>query len=75
MSASQVVRKALSIIMRIPTCRETSALLSQRQDRALGLVERVGLYLHLAACAGCRQFGRQLAFMRAALRRYLDRND
>lgn len=61
--------------MRIPTCRETSALLSQRQDRALGLVERVGLYLHLAACAGCRQFGRQLAFMRAALRRYLDRND
>ena len=60
--------------MRIPTCRETSALLSQKQDRALSLVERVGLYLHLAACTGCRQFGRQLAFMRAAFRHYLDRD-
>ena len=61
--------------MRIPTCRETSALLSQRQDRALGLAQRVGLYLHLAACEGCRQFARQLAFMRAALKRYLERGD
>ena len=61
--------------MRIPTCRETSALLSQRQDRALGLAERVGLYVHLAACAGCRQFSRQLAFMRAAFKHYLERND
>jgi len=61
--------------MHIPTCRETSALLSQKQDRALSLVERAGLYLHLAACAGCRQFGRQLAFMRAALKHYLERND
>jgi hypothetical protein len=61
--------------MRIPTCRETSALLSQRQDRALGLAERMGLYLHLAACAGCRQFGRQLVFMRTALRRYLNPSD
>ena len=60
--------------MRIPTCRETSALLSQKQDRALSLVERVGLYLHLAACAGCRQFGRQLAFMRTAFKHYLDRD-
>ena len=61
--------------MRIPTCRETSALLSQRQDRALGLWERVGLYLHLAACSGCRQFQRQLAFVRTAIRRYRDRDD
>ena len=74
MFADQVVRKAVTV-MRIPTCRETSALLSQKQDRALSLVERVGLYLHLAACAGCRQFDRQLAFMRAALKHYLDRND
>lgn len=60
--------------MHIPTCQETSELLSQRQDRPLRLIERVGLYLHLAVCTGCRQFGRQLAFMRTALRRYLDRS-
>jgi predicted anti-sigma-YlaC factor YlaD len=61
--------------MRIPTCRETSALLSQKQDRARGLGERVGLYLHLAACQACRQFERQLAFMRSALKRYLEGGD
>ena len=61
--------------MHIPTCKETSALLSQRQDRALSLAERIGLYLHLAACEGCRRFGRQLVFMRTALKRYLERSD
>ena len=58
--------------MHIPTCRETSALLSQKQDRALGFRERVGLYLHLAACEACRRLVRQLAFVRLALKRYLD---
>ena len=75
MPANQVVRKALKAFMRIPTCRETSALLSRRQDRPLGLLERAGLYLHLAVCAGCREFRRQLAFMHTAFRRYLDRGD
>ena len=61
--------------MRIPNCRETSALLSQTQDRKLTLFERVGLRLHLVVCNGCRQFERQLAFMRSAVKRYLDRDD
>lgn len=61
--------------MYIPTCRETSVLLSQKQDRALGFGERVALYLHLVACNGCRQMERQLAFMRSAVKRYLERDD
>ena len=61
--------------MRIPNCRETSALLSQTQDRKLTLFERVGLRLHLVVCNGCRQFERQLAFMRSAVKRYLERDD
>jgi len=61
--------------MHIPTCRESSVLLSQKQDRKLTLLERLGLYLHLAACSGCRQLERQLALMRAAIRRYLDRDE
>jgi hypothetical protein len=58
--------------MNIPTCRETSALLSQAQDRRLTFIERIGLHLHLVACNGCRQFERQLAFMRSAVKRYLE---
>ena len=61
--------------MHFPTCRETSALLSQIQDRKLTLIERVGLHLHLVACEGCRRFERQLAFMRSAVKRYLERDD
>jgi hypothetical protein len=59
--------------MRMPSCKETSALLSQAQDRRLALAERAGLYLHLAACKGCRNFRRQMVFLRAAMKRYLDR--
>ena len=72
MLASKVVRKGMKLF---PDCRDTSALLSQKQDRALNIRERVGLYLHLAACEGCRQFERQLAFMRSALKRYLEGGD
>ncbi|HEX6137509.1 MAG TPA: zf-HC2 domain-containing protein [Casimicrobiaceae bacterium] len=52
------------------TCKEVSRLLSQGEDRRLGLFERVKLRLHLQVCAGCARFARQLAFMRAALQRY-----
>ena len=61
--------------MHIPNCRDTSVLLSQKQDRALSVWERVGVYLHLLACEGCRQLERQLAFMRSALKRYLESDD
>ena len=47
-------------------------LLSQAQDRPLGLGERLRLRLHLALCDGCTNFRRQLVLMRAAIRRYRD---
>jgi hypothetical protein len=56
------------------TCKEASVLMSQAQDRALGLRERTLLRLHLLICAGCSNFNRQLALMRAALRRLRDDN-
>lgn len=64
----------MSRLMRIPSCKETSALLSQAQDRRLSPGERAGLYLHLIACEGCRNFRRQMLFLRAAMKRYLDRD-
>ena len=54
------------------SCRETSELLSQAQERRLGLRERLGLKLHLMLCDGCANFSRQLDFIRAAIRRYRD---
>lgn len=66
--------KSLRRLMNIPDCRETSLLLSRKQDVALSLRERIGLRLHLLACDGCRQFERQLAFLRTAVKRYLDRD-
>ncbi len=50
------------------TCREVSILLSQEQDRPLGLVERVRLEAHLKLCEGCENFQKQLAFLRKAAR-------
>jgi hypothetical protein len=50
------------------TCKDASHLLSQRQERPLGLRERLGLRLHLWMCVSCRRFEQQLALMRQALR-------
>ena len=52
------------------TCKEVAALLVAREDRALPTVERVALRLHLAACAACPKFERQLLTMRNAFRRW-----
>ena len=52
------------------SCKEASRLLSQRQDRALPLADRVKLALHLSVCVACSRFARQLAVMRKAIARY-----
>jgi hypothetical protein len=52
------------------TCKEASALMVAREDRALPLVERVALRLHLAACSACPVFERQLLTMRNAFQRW-----
>ena len=54
------------------TCKDASVLLSQAQDRPLGLRLRLFLQLHLLICRGCSNFSRQLALIRAAVRRVRD---
>ena len=51
------------------SCKEVMQLVSQRQDRALGLGERVALRVHFAFCAGCRNVEKQLGFLRRAVSR------
>jgi hypothetical protein len=57
------------------TCKEVTALLVAREDRALPMVERVALRLHLAACTACPRFERQLEIMRRAFRRWREEAD
>lgn len=61
--------------MIIPSCKEVSELLSQAQERPLTLKEKFGVYIHLPLCEGCRNFLKQLRFIRVAVQRYLERED
>jgi hypothetical protein len=54
--------------MKMLTCKDASHLLSERQERPLGLRERWGLRLHLWMCVSCRRFERQIDLMRRAMR-------
>ncbi len=51
-------------------CKQNTTLLSQSQDRAATLRERMAMRLHLLLCKGCRNFKKQLAFLRKASRNF-----
>lgn len=57
-------------IMRILNlaCQEHTALFSRALDEPLRPGERVGLWLHMRVCAGCRRFERQMRAMREMAR-------
>jgi len=56
-------------------CKQVTHLLSEAQDRELTLGERLPLRLHLAMCKGCRNFEKQMDFLRAALRGHPSRGE
>ena len=53
-------------------CKQASHLLSEAQDRKLGLLERLPLRLHLSMCEGCSNYRKQMDFLRAATRSIKD---
>jgi hypothetical protein len=46
------------------SCEQASRLSSQAMEEPLGRVDRTVLGLHLMMCRGCRNFARQLQFLR-----------
>ena len=57
------------------SCRDISALLLAREDRALDWPERLAIRVHFLMCRACPRFERQMLTMRGALdawRRYRD---
>ncbi|HEX5337550.1 MAG TPA: zf-HC2 domain-containing protein [Gallionella sp.] len=49
-------------------CKHNTELLSQSYDRPVTLRERIAMRLHLLMCRGCRNYEKQLAFIRKAAR-------
>ena len=54
----------------MPTCRDASSLQSQALDRSLSWPKRFGLRLHLLVCQWCRRYGKQIRFLRKAVREH-----
>jgi hypothetical protein len=54
--------------MMLLSCKETTRLLSQGEDRKLAFGERVALRVHLAICNGCRNVNAQFKFLRSAVK-------
>jgi hypothetical protein len=60
------------------TCKDTTRLVLEGEDRTLALGERVLVRLHLGMCQGCTRFSRQVRLMQGALdgwRRYAEGGD
>ncbi len=51
------------------TCKDASRLVSETQDRPLGIWERLGLRLHILMCVNCRRFERQIQLLRKVVRK------
>jgi hypothetical protein len=51
-------------------CREATHLVLQGEDQPLGWADRLRLRMHLAICAACPRFVRQVALMRRAIGRW-----
>jgi hypothetical protein len=48
----------------LPTCKETTELVSRAMDEHLSLTDRMSMRLHLAICTNCARFAHQLKEMR-----------
>ena len=56
------------LLRRLPTCKQTVAVISQSLERPLTLRERVTTKFHLWVCIWCVRYLEHLHFMRDALR-------
>ncbi len=63
--ASHTVRYFL--LHRLPTCKDTTAVISQSFERRLSLRERVTLKMHLWICIWCQWYFEHLQVMRQTI--------
>lgn len=56
-------------------CQQATKLISESQERALSLPEKMNLKLHVMMCSGCRNFSLQVPFLGKAMRAYASGKD
>jgi len=54
-------------------CFDATRLLSEALERPLTLKELMSLNMHTLRCAACRNFGKQMHFLRLAAKTYAKR--
>ena len=47
-------------------CKDVSRLASESQDRKLGLLDRIGMAIHLWICKPCENYHEHIKFLRKA---------
>lgn len=52
------------------SCREVTALVIAREDRALPWRDRLALRVHMAICEACPRFERQILTMRNVMKQW-----
>ncbi len=57
------------------SCQEATRLMSEAKDRPLGTKEKLALKMHLTICTGCRNFDKQINFIRSATRAFAKGED
>jgi hypothetical protein len=55
---------------RLISCKDASRLISQIQEGRVPLGQRLRVRLHLIWCEACKQFERQIRFLRVLMRHY-----
>jgi hypothetical protein len=45
-------------------CKRAVLLISQGMDKKLGILQRINLRFHLMRCGGCKDFRKQMMFLR-----------
>lgn len=53
-------------------CNQVTHLCSEEQDRDLTLGEQLGVGMHTMMCKGCKNYRKQMKFLRMAAKRYAE---
>jgi len=51
-------------------CQQATKLISESQERALSLPEKMSLKVHVMMCSGCKNFSLQVPFLSKAMKAY-----
>lgn len=51
-------------------CVKATRLISESQERALSLTEKISLKMHVMMCSGCKNFSLQVPFLSQVMKAY-----